>query len=341
MKKVRIILLFAITLAGCIGTETMKTNDNLESKNKIKAKVSRETNYVYHMLSVAKCGYDNEYGNNYASYHQAEDLRILKDNENLITVKGGEHIGELYGLLVAQPAALDIEAAIFYESLGHLFEIGDFDENIQKYKESYKVFLSENEVQLFLIVQGAYNAFHQHREAIVMICDVMRRNYAIYCDKIWEKTNRELAPYAETIETIFIENNMSFKLETLTKVSLKNNFSATFVNSIHGGAEAIDISEKLDVFGAGRNYESAVEFISHEFVIYLLKQALVDTVAFTDLTYWAYTEGLAEFYIGFVGIGNNFFPEVKGIVEYYKIVYATNNHLSASELFLKAVEEFM
>jgi hypothetical protein len=134
---------------------------------------------------------------------------------------------------------------------------------------------------------------------------------------------------------------MSYKLETLTNVSLKNNFIATFVNSVHGGAEAIDISEELDVFGTGRNYEPAVEFISHEFVIYLLKQALADTVAFTDLMYWAYIEGLAEFYIGFVGIENNFFSEVKEIVEYYKIVYAENSHLSASELFLKAVEEFM
>jgi hypothetical protein len=134
---------------------------------------------------------------------------------------------------------------------------------------------------------------------------------------------------------------MSFKLETLVNVSLKNNFIATFVNSVHGGAEAIDISEKLDVFGTGRNYESAAAFISHEFVIYLLKQALVDTVAFTDLRYWAYTEGLAEFYIGFAGIENNFFSEVKEIAEYYKTLYAKNNHLSASELFLKAVEEFM
>jgi hypothetical protein len=337
-------LLFAITLAGCIGTAVAKTDDNLESINKIKAKVSRETNYIYHMLSVAKCGYDNEYGNNYASYHQAKDLKILKDNETLITVKGGEHIGELYGLLIAQPAALDIEVTIFYESLGHLFETGDFDENIRKYKEPYKYFLSENEDQLFPIVQGAYNAFQQHREAIVMICDVMRRNYAIYCDKIWEKSNRELVSYAEAIETIFIENNMSFKLETLINVSIhlsmKDNFIATFVNSIHGGAEAIDISEKLDVFGTGRDYASAVKFISHEFVIYLLKQALVDTVAFTDLMYWVYTEGLAEFYIGFVGVENDFFPEVKEIVDYYKIVYAQNNHLSASELFLKAIEKF-
>jgi hypothetical protein len=158
---------------------------------------------------------------------------------------------------------------------------------------------------------------------------------------IWEKSNRELVSYAESIETIFIENNMSFKFETLINVSLDDNFIATFVNSIHGGAEAIDISEKLDVFGTGRNYESAVKFISHEFVIYLLKQALVDTVAFTDLTYWVYTEGLAEFYIGFLGVENDFFPEVKEIVEYYKIVYAKNNHLSALELFLKAVEEFM
>ena len=33
--------------------------------NKIKFVANRDTNYVFHMLSVAKCGYDNEYGEKY------------------------------------------------------------------------------------------------------------------------------------------------------------------------------------------------------------------------------------------------------------------------------------
>ena len=99
--------------------------------NKIKTKVSKETNYIYHMLSVSKCGYDNEYGNKYLSLHSSEDLKILKDNKSLITVKGGEHCGELYHWLVSMPASLDVEAKQYYESLVHLFKTGNVEENIK------------------------------------------------------------------------------------------------------------------------------------------------------------------------------------------------------------------
>jgi len=62
--------------------------------------------YVYHMLSVVHCGYDNDYGEKYASYHSKDDLNVLKSYEDLISVIGGEHEGSLYGLLIATPASL-------------------------------------------------------------------------------------------------------------------------------------------------------------------------------------------------------------------------------------------
>ena len=66
--------------------------------NKIRFTANKDTNYVFHMLSVAKCGYDNEYGNHYRHLYPKEDLALLKSNEKLITVCGGEHCGMLYGI---------------------------------------------------------------------------------------------------------------------------------------------------------------------------------------------------------------------------------------------------
>jgi len=289
------------------------------------------------MLSVAKCGYDNEYGNQYASYHSAEDLKILKKYERLITVKGGEYTGELYGLLVL-PASLEINAVLYYELLEHLFKTGDFEENIKKYKEIYKHFLYEKEEDLLPSVRELYQAFLQYREAIVIICDVMKRNHAIYNDRIWEKSKEELIPYAKAVEDIFVKQNISYTLEKLTHTSLKNNFTATFVNSISGGAEAIDLSETLDLFGIGRDHEDAVKFIAHEFVIYLLIQAFENRETFVK--YWTYTEGLAEFYLTLIGLESGYFSEVQNVIDYYKKVYSENNHLSPIELFLKTKEEF-
>ena len=73
--------------------------------NKIQPIASRETNYIYHMLSVARCGYDNAYGAKYRGDYPADDLSVLKKHEKLITCAGGSHWGGLYTLLICYPAA--------------------------------------------------------------------------------------------------------------------------------------------------------------------------------------------------------------------------------------------
>jgi len=307
--------------------------------NKIKTKISRETNYIYHMLSVAKCGYDNEYGNKYLLKHSPEDLKILKDNERFITVKGGEHCGELYHWLVSVPASLDTEATLYYNSLGHLFRTGNIEENIKLYKSVHKLFLPANDHNFKNIVYDFYKHYAKF-DIIVPICEVMIRNYSIYSNEIWEETKKRLLPYAKDIEYIFNTNGLSKQLEALTNEELKTQFIATFCNSLDGGAEAIDISANQDVFGIGRNYEWAEKFISHEFIIYLLKQSLKNTTAFQDLKYWIYTEGLAEFYLSLAGKGGGF-KECQDVIDFYKDTYKNDNSLTASELYKKAIKKFM
>ena len=49
------------------------------------------TNCIYHMLSVSRCGYDNDYVARHRDAYQADDLAVLKRHEDLITCRGGEH----------------------------------------------------------------------------------------------------------------------------------------------------------------------------------------------------------------------------------------------------------
>lgn len=306
--------------------------------NKIKTRVSQATNYIYHMLSVAKCGYDNEYGDKYLIKHMAEDLKILKDNESLITVKGGEHCGELYHWLVSVPASLDTEATLYYESLEHLFKTGNIEENIKQYKSIYRLFLPYEESAFVERIYDFYNHYIKY-DAIIPICEVMIRNYQIYNTEIWNEAKKELLSYGKDIENIFNKNKISETLEKTTGVTLNSEFIVTFCNSLDGGAEAIDISANQDVFGIGRNYEWAVQFISHEFIIYLLKQALANTTAFQDLKYWRYTEGLAEFYLSLTGKGGGF-KECQNVINFYNEIFQNDNTLSATKLYKRAIDKF-
>lgn len=296
--------------------------------SKIKTKVSREANFIYHMLSVSKCGYDNEYGQKYSSMHKADDLKILKDNEKMITVKGGEHVGELYTFFVAIPASLDAEAAGYYKSLKNIFEAGDIDENLNQYVSLYSELL-------YTDLDKTTEIFMRLKPQLLAMSNIMISNYDIYCSKIWEKSREELQAYSNGIQKAFENDNICSKLEKLTGISLGYDFIASFCNSLSGGAEAIDISNTQDIFGIGRNYEWAKKFISHEYVIFLFKKSFPKSL-FT-LQNWKCIESLAEFYLKqTIGLDLEYFEDLKDIIVFYEEECKLSPNVTALELFDKA-----
>ena len=100
--------------------------------NKILFSADPDINYVFHMLSVAKCGYDNAYGEKYRGrYDSADmkcikdhefhltvrdsaDMKCIKDHEFHLTVRGGEHCGDWYGPMVCEPARSGLTAKQYY-----------------------------------------------------------------------------------------------------------------------------------------------------------------------------------------------------------------------------------
>ena len=282
--------------------------------NKIKTKVNKDTNYVFHMLSVSKCGYDNSYGGQYRSLHKAEDLNTLKKYEELITVKGGEHCGELYHLLVAVPACGACPAKEYYTNILSRFQAEPIPDSMSEYI-SFKT-------------------------PIMEIAAVMAENYDVY-ETVWEKSEKELLGYAGQVEEMFMNSGFTEKCEKLVGQTLKTEyFYATFTDSVAYGPEAIDISEEQDMFGIDRSLEDAFFFIGHEFIVYLLIESLKETDAFQSFETWALTEGLAEFYLIEVMGSPRFFNEQLKYAEFYRECFEKSPGLSAKELFLTAKEKY-
>ncbi|MCL2063892.1 MAG: hypothetical protein FWG98_05930 [Candidatus Cloacimonetes bacterium] len=325
--------------------------------NKIKPKVCREMNYVFHILSVSKCGYDNEYGKKYMHLHLPEDLKILKDNEFLLTIKGGEHIGALYGLILWAATKPDTEAKDVYMFLNQLFDTGDIDfiswkyyniltgdkDNLVENDDDLKALISESDLSdLKDGLRASYHNQLQYKSQIVAITDVMIRNYDIFINKVWDESKETLLIYANTIQDIFETDDITHKLENIVGVSLESDFIPSFVNSIDDGAEALDMHPEV-IFGIGRDFNKAKLFIAHEYVILLLKNALKNTPAFSSeiFTYYDNIEALAEFYLEQV-------TDEKGILwkslnhlkDFYEKRYNENSNITASELFIKAVENY-
>lgn len=236
--------------------------------NKIRFSADPEINYIFHMLSVAKCGYDNAYGEKYRNRYDSADLQCLKDQERHLTVRGGEHCGDWYGPMVCEPVRSKMSVKKYYEETIAWIESGHLK-------------LPDNELH-----------------SIIRVCRIMIRYYDDFMETIWPIERERITEYINTMHTVFEESDFTAQAEEFVGVSLPPpGFTAVLVSSVAGGAEAIDITDTQDVFGIDRSAEAEKAFISHEFIIYLLKIALKDENAFQSFENWTLIEGLAEYYL--------------------------------------------
>lgn len=274
--------------------------------NKVKFIKSKDTNYIFHMLSVARCGYDNAYGDGYRGIYPAQDLKIIKENESLLTVCGGEHCGLLYGILVSEPACANISAKCYYARLAESIDKGEPpDGPLRKYA-------------------GIIHA----------VSSVMVKYYDHYMTNIWIKEEEKIDEYIPQILRFFEDTGFSDRAEMMVGHKLPHDcFKATLVTSVENGAEAIDISEELDVFGIERDPLDAFYFIGHEFIICLLFDALKEENAFHTFETWPLTEGLAEYYLKKVMGDTRFINEQLKWVTFYEKCESTWKQQSPVDLY--------
>lgn len=272
--------------------------------NKIRFIADKDTNYVFHMLSVAECGYDNAYGRSWRKCYPPEDLAVIKEQEQLLTVRGGEHCGALYRLMVAEPACGKMPAKEYYAELIRRVDCGDVPES-----------------------------FQEDTSVVRRISAVMVKHYDHYIENIWPGEKEKIEAYIPQVLALFEKSNFTDRAEKLVGCKLLSEyFSATLVTSVQNGAEAIDISGEQDVFGILRSPRDSFYFIGHEFIIYLLLNALKDQDAFQHFATWNLTEGLAEYYLKKIEGDSGFFESQKRYVEFYEKC-EENGKLSAAELY--------
>lgn len=285
--------------------------------NKIRFTANKDTNYVFHMLSTAKCGYDNEYGAKYRDVYPPEDLSVIKSNEELLTVCGGQYCGALFGLMVSQPACAYVSAKEYYNRL----------------IQSGKHILNGN------IPENTEKSLIPYTDVIIDISRIMVKHYDHYIENIWNCEKEKIERYIPKLFDLFENSSFTEKAESLIGDLESDYFTATLVTSVSGGAEAIDISNDQDVFGIERTHTDAFYFIGHEFIIYLLFKALNNVNAFKSFDTWALTEGLAEYYIKKIVGDTRFFDRQQEYVRFYEDL-SNGRFLSALELYKAALEHF-
>lgn len=166
----------------------------------------------------------------------------------------------------------------------------------------------------------------------------MVKYYDDYVENIWQDEKNKIENYIPQLQIVFENTQFTDKAEKWLDCQLQSDlFTVTFVTSVEGGAEAIDISQSQDVFGIERGFEDAFYFIGHEFIIYLLMNVLANENAFKTFDTWEATEGLTEYYLKKI-MGNIRFKEHRKYVEYYEKC-EKKVPLSPVELYRQALKD--
>lgn len=281
----------------------------------IRLTTNPETAYVYHMLSVARCGYDNDYGATWRDLHDADDLSCLLNSSQELTIRGGEHEGSLYWPLISLPAQATMPVKSAYHLLGALFESGD----AQALPDLGQALLSQT--------QGRW------KEAAA-ICQVMERGVDTFNAVVWPQTEPAIQEHIHAVQPLFDQRSFAARAQKLLGLG-DLDFEAVLCASVAYGSEAIFISDTQDVFGIDRSAEDAYFFIGHEYIIRLMTEALKETSAFQDFSTWALTEGMAEYYLFELEGSIRFFNAHQRIADECRHLQRQSAPLSPSALYTR------
>ena len=283
--------------------------------NKIRFEIDPNINYLYHMLSVARCGYDNDYGAKYRPLYPVEELAAFADNSELLTIQGGVHWGALYSLLIFNPAG-------YAESLPDYYgELLDICESIRAGS----------------IPEGVDESLVPYTDLIGRLSQILLKHQDAYLRDIFPGEREKIAAAIVPVQAWFEEHDFTARAEELVGCELEAEaFTATMVSSVAHGPEAIDLTAEKDLFGIDHSTMDAVYFIGHEFIIYLLKAALREENAFRGNATWPLTEALAEYYIKRLMGDTRFFDGQRE----WRIFYERQSpELTAVQLYRLALQE--
>lgn len=224
---------------------------------KIQCVYDKDNNFFFHLMSVAKVGYDNTYGEKHKDSMSSEDIATMKKYEKELTMKGGEYNGKLFWTGMYAGNAQDVINRIHSG--------------------------------------GGFPGFESYTDVLLEIFGIFLKYHDDYCEKIWPEEEKRLDQTAQEWQKRFDEERLDEKAEKLLGISRETKFFASLISSIEHGVEAIlyedESGDTYDLFSIDRDYNSARAMFLHEYIIALLGKR----IPFAIDSYDRY-EGLAEYY---------------------------------------------
>jgi hypothetical protein len=310
------------------------------------ASASLGLNYVFHLLAVARVGFDSDYADRYAATLMAKDRVVLDEHRDLLTFGMGS-AARLCDYFFWFPSFLNLNTRGEFEIYVNLVVSCIRDSDFGPFIKRYDVDFQALNLWWQTVEADSLLDWKDDRDTIGVLGQVLLRNLKAYLRSVWPAERPRLLDIKGRIERHFRTADYIRRWEEITGLSFKTpEFRVELCAAIENGPNANSISYDRVMFYSETPFPKMLHFISHEIGTHILIDLLKEqrqSGRFPWPELYAACETLAKFYNTLV-IGEeqlaydmSAFRDSERVAVYRKL-YREHPAWSPSELLVAGLE---
>jgi hypothetical protein len=271
-------------------------------KGGIEVSAPASANYVWHLLAVARVGYDSLYAVKFGEAVISDDRRFLESNRKLLTF-GRDHPGPLGWLATALPVrhGIDTESDFqrYFSLLADGFENADFVPFLDRWPLDWVDPVVAANRAVFDVQQEQIQAMKPFVTALRRLGVVYSRNLPRWRQTVWPAVEPAVKARAAEVEADVRTRDLVAAWTRATGLSASTPLGVLLCYAAENGPDPVAVGSGREVFYFDRPRAPMLETVGHRFGLHVLaplERDLRDTGDFSAAEVHAAVETLAMFY---------------------------------------------
>jgi len=313
----------------------------------VEAVVEVGPNYIFHLMAVARNGFDSDYTARYRDTVDAADLSALEEHRRDLVFRDGGS-GNLAFLMIFFPAYLNLDTstalAEYFDLLSSGLAESDCGEFMFRYRDA---FTRQAEWTHSVGGEWVLQKHRPYKEAIARLGEAYVRNLEAYLREVWPLESDKMRVVATELNSYLDQADLIGRWESLVGVEFKySRYQIVLCSAIKNGPSANSLGYERNVFYSGDDLDYMRKFISHEVGTHILFPLLKGVSHGRDpsLAYKTY-ENLARYYNSLILRSTDLYPmspfyDADTFFGIFESIHRSRPGISPLELALEGMERY-
>lgn len=314
---------------------------------RVRAVVEAGPNYIFHLMAVARNGFDSDYADKYRDSVNPADILVLEEQRRELSFRDGGS-GNLTYLLIFFPAYLNLDTRAsleeYFALLNSGLESGDCSGFYARYEDAFD---RQRDWTHSVGPEWLLRTHREYNDAIRRLGEVYTANFTPYMTRVWPVESKDMQAVASQLNPYLEDVDLIGRWERLLGIEFKvHPYEIVLCSAIKNGPSANSLGYERNVFYSGDDMDYIKKFISHEVGTYILFPVLRDLPSERDpsLAYKAF-ESLARFYNSLALGTKDLYPmgtyyDADRFFSIYEDIHRTCPGMSPKEMILEGMARY-